>query len=125
VRTYCVYTPEDCLAYARDQFRHGRLVQLEPLVCGLPAELSWGSLELFSAKVLPQLMVDQPRTKTVKPLSRGIQRRKYDARLKKGFFATRRLAAGIMPNAPVTSTSFPAKCRDSIRRGASAASLIL
>lgn len=48
---YAVVTPDECIALARE---HGAL-RLHPLMGGLPPELSWESLELIAAKVLPAL----------------------------------------------------------------------
>jgi len=53
---YAILTPDEALAYALDQFRNGRLVQIEPLSCGMPADLAWSSLELFAGKVMPRLL---------------------------------------------------------------------
>jgi alkanesulfonate monooxygenase SsuD/methylene tetrahydromethanopterin reductase-like flavin-dependent oxidoreductase (luciferase family) len=46
---YRVVTPEECIALVRDVDRF----DLHPLMGGLPPALSWESLELFAAKVLP------------------------------------------------------------------------
>jgi len=54
--TYGIFTPDEALAYSLDQFRHGRLVQIEPLGCGVPADLAWSSLELYASQVLPRLL---------------------------------------------------------------------
>lgn len=51
---YRVLTPEQCVALAEELGPGGTLV-LHPLLCGLPLELGWESLELFRAKVLPRL----------------------------------------------------------------------
>lgn len=51
---YAVVTPDECVALAGELGQAGTLV-LHPLLCGMPAELGWESLELFRAKVLPRL----------------------------------------------------------------------
>lgn len=48
---YRVVTPDECVALARET---GHII-LHPLMGGLPAEIGWRGLELFAAKVLPQL----------------------------------------------------------------------
>jgi alkanesulfonate monooxygenase SsuD/methylene tetrahydromethanopterin reductase-like flavin-dependent oxidoreductase (luciferase family) len=52
---YQVLTPGECLAFARSQRDANRLLTFHPLTSGLPADLSWSSLELFVAKVWPSL----------------------------------------------------------------------
>ncbi|MCC6709527.1 MAG: LLM class flavin-dependent oxidoreductase [Gammaproteobacteria bacterium] len=52
---YQVLTPEQCLALARSQREANRMLTFHPLTAGMPFELSWASLELFAAKVLPLL----------------------------------------------------------------------
>jgi len=51
---YAVVTPEECVELARSVGPAGGLV-LHPLMAGMPPELGWQSLELFAAKVLPNL----------------------------------------------------------------------
>ena len=51
---YRVVTPDECIELARELEPTGTIV-LHPLLCGMPAELGWESLELFRSKVLPQL----------------------------------------------------------------------
>jgi alkanesulfonate monooxygenase SsuD/methylene tetrahydromethanopterin reductase-like flavin-dependent oxidoreductase (luciferase family) len=56
---YQVVTPEQCLDIARQLGPGGRLA-LHPLMGGMPPDLGWECLELFAAKVLPQLEVEAP-----------------------------------------------------------------
>jgi alkanesulfonate monooxygenase SsuD/methylene tetrahydromethanopterin reductase-like flavin-dependent oxidoreductase (luciferase family) len=51
---YAVVTPDECVALAEELGETGTLV-LHPLLCGMPAEMGWESLELFRAKVMPRL----------------------------------------------------------------------
>lgn len=51
---YRVLTPDECVAYAEELGPAGTIV-LHPLLCGIPLDLSWESLELFGAKVLPRI----------------------------------------------------------------------
>jgi alkanesulfonate monooxygenase SsuD/methylene tetrahydromethanopterin reductase-like flavin-dependent oxidoreductase (luciferase family) len=51
---YRVVTPDGCLELARELGEGGTIV-LHPLLCGMPADLGWSSLELFRDKVLPRL----------------------------------------------------------------------
>ena len=51
---YKVVTPDECVVLAEELGPTGALV-LHPLMCGMPVELGWGSLELFASKVLPRL----------------------------------------------------------------------
>jgi alkanesulfonate monooxygenase SsuD/methylene tetrahydromethanopterin reductase-like flavin-dependent oxidoreductase (luciferase family) len=51
---YRVVTPDGCLELAEELGPRGTIT-LHPLMCGMPAELGWESLELFRAKVLPRL----------------------------------------------------------------------
>ncbi len=53
---YAVLTPDECVAMAREL---GALT-LHPLMGGLPPDLSWESLELIAAKVLPRLHEREP-----------------------------------------------------------------
>lgn len=48
---YRVVTPDECVALAQQT----GVILLQPLLCGLPLELGWASLELFAAKVLPRI----------------------------------------------------------------------
>tara|TARA_A100001391_G_scaffold160929_3_gene119722 strand:- start:7193 stop:8191 length:999 start_codon:yes stop_codon:yes gene_type:complete len=50
---YRVVTPEQCVALAAELDASGTVMVFNPLLCGLPEALSWSSLELFAAKVLP------------------------------------------------------------------------
>lgn len=51
---YRIVTPEECIALAEELGDAGSLV-FHPLIGGLPPELSWPSLELLAAKVLPAI----------------------------------------------------------------------
>jgi alkanesulfonate monooxygenase SsuD/methylene tetrahydromethanopterin reductase-like flavin-dependent oxidoreductase (luciferase family) len=51
---YAVVTPDECVALAEEMGDRGGII-LHPLLCGMPAELGWQSLELFREKVLPRL----------------------------------------------------------------------
>jgi alkanesulfonate monooxygenase SsuD/methylene tetrahydromethanopterin reductase-like flavin-dependent oxidoreductase (luciferase family) len=51
---YRVVTPDECVALAGELGPQGVIV-LHPLLCGMPAELSWSSLRLFKDEVLPQI----------------------------------------------------------------------
>ena len=51
---YRVVTPDECVAMAEELGPGGALV-LHPLLCGMPVELGWASLELFASKVLPRI----------------------------------------------------------------------
>jgi alkanesulfonate monooxygenase SsuD/methylene tetrahydromethanopterin reductase-like flavin-dependent oxidoreductase (luciferase family) len=51
---YRIVTPEECAELAREIDPGGTIV-LSPLLCGMPVDLGWESLELFRAKVLPVL----------------------------------------------------------------------
>jgi len=53
-RQYVVGTPDEVLARLREVPDQGGIV-FHPLAGGLPSALSWSSLELFAAKVLPRL----------------------------------------------------------------------
>jgi alkanesulfonate monooxygenase SsuD/methylene tetrahydromethanopterin reductase-like flavin-dependent oxidoreductase (luciferase family) len=48
---YCVVTPDECVALARE---HGRVL-LHPLMGGIDPDLGWASLRLFAEQVLPRL----------------------------------------------------------------------
>lgn len=56
---YQIVTPEQCAAIARELGPGGRIA-LHPLMGGMDPDLGWESLELFAAKVLPQLDVEPP-----------------------------------------------------------------
>jgi|SRR6266567_2556294 len=51
---YRVLTPDQCVELADELGPAGTIV-LHPLLCGLPLELSWESLELFRTDVLPRI----------------------------------------------------------------------
>ncbi|SRR6266571_4532744 len=51
---YRIVTPDQCVALAQELGPMGTIV-LHPLLCGMPADLGWESLELFRSKVLPRL----------------------------------------------------------------------
>jgi alkanesulfonate monooxygenase SsuD/methylene tetrahydromethanopterin reductase-like flavin-dependent oxidoreductase (luciferase family) len=51
---YKVVTPDECVVLAEELGPSGSIV-LHPLLCGMPVELGWQSLELFRDKVLPQI----------------------------------------------------------------------
>ncbi len=51
---YRIVTPDECLALAEELGPMGTIT-LHPLMCGMPLEMGWSSLELFRAKVLPRL----------------------------------------------------------------------
>jgi alkanesulfonate monooxygenase SsuD/methylene tetrahydromethanopterin reductase-like flavin-dependent oxidoreductase (luciferase family) len=51
---YRVVTPDECVALAQELGPMGSIV-LHPLLCGMPVELGWESLELFKTKVMPRL----------------------------------------------------------------------
>ena len=51
---YRIVTPEESIALAEELGDAGSLV-FHPLIGGLPPELSWPSLELLAAKVLPAI----------------------------------------------------------------------
>jgi alkanesulfonate monooxygenase SsuD/methylene tetrahydromethanopterin reductase-like flavin-dependent oxidoreductase (luciferase family) len=51
---YRVLTPDGCVALAEELGPIGTIT-LHPLMCGMPAELGWESLELFKNKVLPRI----------------------------------------------------------------------
>jgi alkanesulfonate monooxygenase SsuD/methylene tetrahydromethanopterin reductase-like flavin-dependent oxidoreductase (luciferase family) len=59
--TYAVVTPSECLALAQSLGPSGVLL-FHPLMAGLDPELSWRSLRLFAAEVLPKLAVSGPAT---------------------------------------------------------------
>jgi hypothetical protein len=51
---YKIVTPDECIQLAEQLGPMGTLV-LHPLLCGMPAELGWTSLELFKDRVLPKI----------------------------------------------------------------------
>jgi alkanesulfonate monooxygenase SsuD/methylene tetrahydromethanopterin reductase-like flavin-dependent oxidoreductase (luciferase family) len=51
---YRIVTPDECVAMADELGPAGALV-LHPLLCGMPLDLGWASLELFATKVLPRI----------------------------------------------------------------------
>jgi alkanesulfonate monooxygenase SsuD/methylene tetrahydromethanopterin reductase-like flavin-dependent oxidoreductase (luciferase family) len=51
---YRVVTPDECVALAQELGPMGSIV-LHPLLCGMPVELGWESLELFRDQVMPRL----------------------------------------------------------------------
>jgi alkanesulfonate monooxygenase SsuD/methylene tetrahydromethanopterin reductase-like flavin-dependent oxidoreductase (luciferase family) len=54
---YAVVTPDECVELARTLTPDANLL-LHPLMGGMAPELGWEGLELFAAKVLPQLSSD-------------------------------------------------------------------
>jgi alkanesulfonate monooxygenase SsuD/methylene tetrahydromethanopterin reductase-like flavin-dependent oxidoreductase (luciferase family) len=53
--SHAVVTPEQAVELVRAAERDGRLVNFKPMMGGLSPDLAWASLELFAAKVLPEL----------------------------------------------------------------------
>jgi alkanesulfonate monooxygenase SsuD/methylene tetrahydromethanopterin reductase-like flavin-dependent oxidoreductase (luciferase family) len=51
---YRIVTPDECLALSEELGPMGTIT-LHPLMCGMPIELGWSSLELFRDRVLPRL----------------------------------------------------------------------
>ncbi|MGZ4139567.1 MAG: LLM class flavin-dependent oxidoreductase [Actinomycetota bacterium] len=51
---YRVVTPDECVALMDELGPTGTIV-LHPLLCGIPVEIGWQSLELFRDKVLPKV----------------------------------------------------------------------
>ncbi|MGH2685921.1 MAG: LLM class flavin-dependent oxidoreductase, partial [Actinomycetota bacterium] len=51
---YRVVTPDECAALAEELGPVGSIV-LHPLLCGMPVDLGWQSLELFRTEVLPRI----------------------------------------------------------------------
>jgi alkanesulfonate monooxygenase SsuD/methylene tetrahydromethanopterin reductase-like flavin-dependent oxidoreductase (luciferase family) len=60
---YRVVTPDECVALAEELGPVGSIV-LHPLLCGMPVDLGWESLELFRAKVLPRIKPEAAAHKT-------------------------------------------------------------
>ncbi len=54
---YAILTPDECVEMALNIGDLGE-IQLHPLMGGMPPDLSWPSLELFTDKVLPRLDID-------------------------------------------------------------------
>lgn len=52
---YAVVTPEECIALGKKLHQQDTVMIFNAMLAGLPEALSWSSLELFAAKVLPQL----------------------------------------------------------------------
>jgi len=51
---YRLVTPDECVALAEEIGPAGTII-MRPLMCGMPSELGWESLELFRGKVLPRI----------------------------------------------------------------------
>jgi alkanesulfonate monooxygenase SsuD/methylene tetrahydromethanopterin reductase-like flavin-dependent oxidoreductase (luciferase family) len=51
---YRVVTPDECVTLVEELGPMGTMV-LHPLMCGIPVEIGWQSLELFKDKVLPTI----------------------------------------------------------------------
>jgi len=51
---YRIVTPDECVELAKELEPAGAII-MRPLMCGMPAELGWESLELFREKVLPRI----------------------------------------------------------------------
>ena len=62
--TYAVVTPAEAVALARRLGSCGVLL-FHPLMAGLDPDLSWNSLRLFAAEVLPHLSIDKPTPEPV------------------------------------------------------------
>jgi hypothetical protein len=62
--TYAVVTPAEAVALARRLGSCGVLL-FHPLMAGLDPDLSWKSLRLFAAEVLPHLSIDKPTPEPV------------------------------------------------------------
>lgn len=56
---YLVLTPDEGLAYCREQRDLGRHIVINPLICGIDPEFSWESLELIASRIIPQLEADE------------------------------------------------------------------
>lgn len=52
---YKVVTPEECIALGQKLHQQDSVMIFNAMLAGLPEALSWSSLELFAAKVLPAL----------------------------------------------------------------------
>ncbi|API58674.1 hypothetical protein BSL82_04575 [Tardibacter chloracetimidivorans] len=52
---YRVVTPAECVDLAAALDERGAAMIFNPLLCGMPEELSWSSLELFASQVLPAI----------------------------------------------------------------------
>ena len=55
--SYRVVTPDECLRLVRELGPDAE-IQLHPLMGGMDPELGWESLQLFEAKVMPQLAAE-------------------------------------------------------------------
>ncbi len=51
---YRILTPDETVALAEEIGPSGTII-MRPLMCGMPSELGWESLELFREKVLPRI----------------------------------------------------------------------
>ncbi|MEJ7934868.1 hypothetical protein WG907_11425 [Sphingobium sp. AN558] len=56
--TYRIFTPEEGLAYCREQRHLGRHVVMTPLIAGIDPSFSWESLELMASRIIPELARD-------------------------------------------------------------------
>jgi hypothetical protein len=54
---YHLVTPDQCVDLVRKQRADQQIFTMCPLTSGLPAKLSWPSLELFVKKVVPRVRV--------------------------------------------------------------------
>ncbi|MEJ7935834.1 LLM class flavin-dependent oxidoreductase [Sphingobium sp. AN558] len=63
--SYMVLTPEDGLAYCREQRDLGRHVVVNPLISGIDPDFSWRSLELIADRIIPELQADDSRSTEV------------------------------------------------------------
>jgi alkanesulfonate monooxygenase SsuD/methylene tetrahydromethanopterin reductase-like flavin-dependent oxidoreductase (luciferase family) len=52
---YRVMTPDEAIAFCREEGAKNHFIVIHPLIGGMPAELSWPALEMFADKVLPAL----------------------------------------------------------------------
>jgi alkanesulfonate monooxygenase SsuD/methylene tetrahydromethanopterin reductase-like flavin-dependent oxidoreductase (luciferase family) len=55
--SYLVVTPDECLRLVRELGSDAE-IQLHPLMGGMDPELGWESLQLFEAKIMPQLAAE-------------------------------------------------------------------
>jgi hypothetical protein len=60
---YRVVTPDECVALAEELGPTGSIV-LHPLLCGMPVELGWQSLELFRDQVMPRIKPERDPART-------------------------------------------------------------
>lgn len=56
---YLVLTPEEGLAYCREQRKLGRYVAVNPLLSGIDPDSSWRSLEMIADRIIPELRQDE------------------------------------------------------------------